>query len=85
MRSQNNPAFSVPAILAGICGIGSLWVGGAFFGIILAVAAIIFGVLGAALAVSPRVRGGIVSFLSIGLGLVGIIAAIVRFFTLNWF
>ena len=77
MDRSNHPAFSIPSIVAIICAIISFRAGAAF-GFILAIVAIITGLIGAAVAVSPRVRGGIISVVSIVLGLIGIIAAVFK-------
>ena len=70
-------AFSIPSLLAVAAALGS-FATGAFLGTLLAIAAIVLGVLGALLALSPRVRGGMISVLSILLGLIGIIAAVFK-------
>jgi hypothetical protein len=71
------PAFSLPSILACVCAIISFR-SGALWGTMMAIAAIVLGLLGALLALSPRVRGGFVSILAIGFGVIGIIAAIFK-------
>ena len=77
-RAQaNNPAFSIPSLLAVAAAFGS-FATGAFLGTLLAIAAIILGLVGALLALSPRVRGGMISVISIGAGLLGIIAAVFK-------
>jgi hypothetical protein len=53
---------------------------GAFLGLLLAVAAIILGIIGMLLAASPSIRGGIISIMSILAGLIGIIAAVFKLF-----
>ena len=68
------PAFSIPSILAVVCAIVS-FMSGAFLGTIMAIAAIVLGLIGFLLALSPRVRGGMISVLSILMGVVGIVAA----------
>jgi len=73
----SRPAFSVPAILAVICALLSFKFG-AMLGMLLAILAIVLGLIGFALALSPRTRGGIVSVISIIAGLIGIIAAIFK-------
>jgi hypothetical protein len=65
------------SILAIVCAIGSFFVG-AGFGLLLAIIAIIAGVLGLVLSLSPSVRGGVTSFFAIIAGLVGIVAAVVK-------
>ena len=72
-----SPAFSLPSIIAIVAAIASFFVG-AGWGFILAIVAIIFGLIGALLAVSPNVRGGIVSIFSILAGVIGIVAAIIK-------
>jgi hypothetical protein len=76
-RSDVSPAFSVPSLLAVAAALGSFMTG-AFLGTILAIAAIVLGILGALLALSPRVRGGMMSLIAIGAGLIGIVAAVFK-------
>ena len=71
------PAFSIPSILAILAAIGSFMTG-AFLGMILAIAAIVLGLIGVVLALSPRVRGGMMSILSILAGVAGIVAAVFK-------
>ena len=71
------PAFSLPAILAIVCAIASFFFG-AGFGFLLAIIAILFGVVGVVLALAPSVRGGVTSIISIVAGVVGIVAAIFK-------
>ena len=73
------PAFSAPAIVAVACAVGSFFAGAAL-GMILAILAIVAGVIGVLMALSPRVRGGFVSTVSILAGVVGILAAVVKIF-----
>lgn len=77
MSEATKPSFSIPSILAIIAAIASFFQG-ATFGLILAVIAIIFGIIGVLLSLSVRKRGGIVSFASVAAGLIGIIAAIIK-------
>ena len=76
-RSDVSPAFSLPSILAVVAAIVS-FKAGAFLGTLLAIAAIVLGLLGAVLAISPRVRGGMISLLSVVAGVIGIIAAVFK-------
>ena len=76
-RSDANPAFSIPSLLAVAAALGSFMTG-AVLGTLLAIAAIVLGLLGAMLAMSPRVRGGMMSLIAIGAGLLGIIAAVFK-------
>ncbi|MGZ8937826.1 MAG: hypothetical protein ACXW32_01295 [Limisphaerales bacterium] len=69
--------FSIPSIIAIIAAIASFPVG-AFFGFLLAMVAVVFGAIGIILALSSRVRGGMVSTLAILAGMLGIVAALVK-------
>jgi hypothetical protein len=73
------PEFSIPSIIAIAAAIGSFFFG-AGLGMLLAIIAIAAGVIGLLLALSPRVRGGMMSIVSILFGLVGIIAAVIKLF-----
>jgi hypothetical protein len=70
-------SFSIASLIAIGCAIASFWAG-AMWGVVLAIAAIAFGLIGAASAVSPRTRGGVVSMFSVFAGVVGIIAAAIK-------
>ena len=69
--------FSIPSIIAIVAAILSFTTG-AFFGFILAVVAIVFGLIGVAMAMSPSVRGGMMSTLSLVAGGIGLIAAVIK-------
>ena len=77
----SKPHFSIPSIIAIAAAIGSFYVGAAG-GFILAVVAIVFGVIGFLLSMAPSVRGGFVSLFSLGLAVIGIIAAVIKF--IHW-
>jgi hypothetical protein len=51
---------------------------GAILGILLAVVAIFFGIIGVVLSLAPAKRGGVISTFGIGAGLLGIIAAVIK-------
>ncbi|MCW1925786.1 hypothetical protein OKA05_24725 [Luteolibacter arcticus] len=70
-------SFSLPSIVAILAAIGS-FMNGATLGLILAVVAIIFGIIGVVLSLAPGKRGGVISTFGIGAGLIGIIAAVVK-------
>ena len=76
--SRPAPHFSIPAILAVIAAFISFGTHSAALGFFMAIIAILLGVVGFLIAFLPGVRGGIVSFISIGAGLLGIIVAIAR-------
>jgi hypothetical protein len=82
MAAENQKAgFSIPSILAVIAAYFSFTTG-AFWGFVLAGIAIVLGIIGVLLSLSPRVRGGIVSIIGVLAGAVGVIAAVVK--TLQW-
>jgi hypothetical protein len=74
---RTTPAFSIVSILAVIAAIGSFMVGPGL-ALILAIVAIVFGAIGVLLSLLPSTRGGIVSFLSIAAGAIGIVVALIR-------
>lgn len=76
-RGHARPEFSIPAIIAVVCAIGSFFFGAAL-GFLLAVVAIVAGLIGVVLALSPSVRGGMMSIISIVAGLIGIVAAVFK-------
>ncbi len=71
------PHFSIPSIIAIAAAIASFFVG-AGGGFILAIIAIVFGIIGMLLAFSPSVRGGLVSIFSMVLAAIGIVVAIAK-------
>lgn len=81
MASTPKASFSIPSILAVVAAIFS-FTQNPFIGLILAVTAILLGVVGIILSLSPSIRGGITSTISIVAGLIGIVAAIIK--TLIW-
>ena len=78
-----HPTFSIPSILAILAAIGSFMVHTGTMTLLLAVAALVLGAIGVVVALLPGKRGGIVSFLSIGMGAIAVIVALVRFFANN--
>jgi hypothetical protein len=76
-RMRVRPAFSIPSIIAIIAAVMSFFAG-AGWGFVLAIVAIVAGLIGLALAMAPSVRGGLISFVSIAAGLLGIIAAVLK-------
>lgn len=74
---ESRPSFSLPSILAIVAAIGSFFTGAAL-GLVLAILAILFGVIGVVLSLSPRVRGGLVSILSLIAGVIGIVVAAIK-------
>ena len=76
-NETSKAAFSIPSILAVVAAIFSFKVG-AFFGFVLAGVAILMGVIGVVLSLSPGKRGGIFSVIGVLGGAVGIVAAVVK-------
>lgn len=62
------------AVIAGFTSLAA----GAVVGLLLAILAIVSGTFGIILAFAPSRRGGVVSFVAIGLGILGILAALVK-------
>lgn len=75
--AQSKPHFSIPSIIAVGAAIASVFVRPAT-GLALAIIAIIFGVVGILLSFAPSIRGGIMSFFSLILAMIGIIVAIIK-------
>jgi hypothetical protein len=74
MDGTSRASFSIPSMIAIIAALVSFGTG-AFWGIILALVAIVFGVIGVLLSLSPSVRGGFISLLSLIAGGIGIVVA----------
>ena len=75
--TQTKPQFSIPSLIAMGAAIASFFAG-ALGGFILALIAIAFGVLGVLLSLAPSVRGGLISILSMLVGAVAIVMAIIK-------
>lgn len=82
VQTREAAKFSIPSIIAIIAALASFPVG-ALFGFLLAIVAVIFGLIGMALSFSPRVRGGVVSVLGVMAGMLGVLAAVVK--GIAWF
>ena len=80
--ATSKASFSIASILAIILAILSFKVG-AILGLLLAAGALLFGVVGLVLALSPDTRGGMLSMLAVVMSLIGVIAAIVK--AIMWF
>lgn len=68
----------IAAILAIISAIASVFVDSAFFGFLLAIAAVVLGIIGFVMAASPRVRGGILSLTSIGIAVLALVVNVLK-------
>jgi hypothetical protein len=75
--AKEHPEYSAPSVLAIVSAIASFNFGAAL-GFLLAVAAIVLGVIGVLLAASPSIRGGLVSIVSVIGGVIGIVAAVLK-------
>jgi hypothetical protein len=80
-QTSSQTSFSIPSIIALVAAILS-FVTGPGLGFILAIGAIIFGLIGVMLSLSPRVRGGFTSTIGIVAGVLGIIVALIK--TAGW-
>ncbi len=76
-RTQTQARFSIPSIIAIVAAIASFMVG-ALWGFVLAMVALLFGIIGCILAFSSTVRGGILSAMGVIGGLLGLLAAIIK-------
>jgi hypothetical protein len=76
--SDQKASFSLPSLVALVASILIFVVSNGFLVFLLAGVAIVFGLLGIVLSLSPKVRGGIVSIFGIGAGLIGVIIAVVK-------
>ena len=69
---------SLASIVSIICAIASFFVNSGVFGLLLAICAIVLGLVGFIKAASPRVSGGILSMCAIGLGVIAAVFAVLR-------
>jgi hypothetical protein len=70
-------SFSIPSIIALICGVLA-FTSSAGWAVFAAIGAIILGVVGVLMALAPSVRGGMISIVSILLGVIGFVLALIR-------
>jgi hypothetical protein len=77
VHGPHEASFSLPSILAIIAAIVSFFVSGGV-GFLLAILAIVLGLIGVLLSLSPNVRGGVTSTVSILIGAIGIVVAILK-------
>ena len=68
---------STPSVIAIIAAIVSFFVEGGW-GFLLAVIAIICGVIGFLMAVAPRVKGGLMSIVAIVIGVLGVVVSLLK-------
>jgi hypothetical protein len=70
------PVRSTASVIAILCALGGFWMSGhgrELWGFILAIVAILAGLIGGIKALSPRVSGGILSIVAVVLGLVALV------------
>ncbi len=73
-RRPARPSFSIPSIVAVVCVLLVYFT--EYFDVLLSIIAIGSGVVGAIMALSPSIRGGVTSIIAIVLGVLSIIASI---------
>lgn len=78
-HGKAGPTFSLVSILSIIAALVSFQFGFTL-GLVLAIAAIIMGAIGALAALLPGTRGGMLSIVAIVAGAIGVIAAVFRLF-----
>jgi hypothetical protein len=78
MRDPYAPHRSLASILAIIAAIASFWVHSGILGFILAIVAIVLGVIGFLIAWIPGRRGGLLSLLAMLLGVIGAFCGILK-------
>lgn len=76
-----NASFSIPSIIAIVAAFLSFNAGAAM-GFFLALIAILFGVIGVTIALSPTKRGGVASTFAVLAGAVGIVVALIK--AISW-
>jgi hypothetical protein len=74
--SQNRGAAAVIAIVSAIASFFATFSGHPFWGLFIALLAVVSGLFGFAMAASPKVSGGILSIVSIILGVMGVAASV---------
>jgi hypothetical protein len=77
----NAPVRSGASIIAILCALGSFYMTGhgrELLGFVLAIVAMPAGLIGGIKALSPRVRGGILSIAAVGLGVIALLFAVLH-------
>ncbi|BAM02717.1 hypothetical protein [Phycisphaera mikurensis] len=72
--SRERPSFSIPSIVAIVATLLIFFTEG--YDVLLAIVAIVAGVIGGLLALAPGIRGGITSILSVILALLAIVVSL---------
>ena len=66
--------FSIPSLLAILCAVLAFFDTG--FGFVLAIAAIVLGLIGVVVAISPARRGGVLSMMAVAGGVIAALVAV---------
>jgi hypothetical protein len=74
--NQQTGAAATIAIIAAIAGFVATFTGHPFWGLFIALVAIVSGLAGFVMAASPKVSGGILSIVAIVLGVVGLAVSV---------
>jgi hypothetical protein len=74
--ASSGAKFSIPSIIAIICAIAS-WFVGAGLSILLAIVAIVFGLIGVVMSIHPARRGGTTSIFAVLLGALALVVSII--------
>jgi hypothetical protein len=69
---------SIPSILAIVAALLSFWVQSGIAGIVLAITAIVLGVIGFLLSLAPGIEGGVLSLAAMLLGIIGAVCGLLR-------
>lgn len=77
MPEKPNASFTIASVIAVVAAVASFFQG-ATFGLLLALTAMVFGLIGVVLSLSAKKRGGIASATAILFGVLGIIAAVIK-------
>ncbi len=77
MPEKPNASFTIASVIAVVAAVASFFQG-ATFGLLLALVAMAFGLIGLVLSLSAKKRGGVASAAAILFGLLGIVAAVIK-------
>jgi hypothetical protein len=78
MADRYAPHRSIASILAIILAIASFFVHSGIIGLVMAIIAIVLGLIGFTMSILPGTRGGVTSMLAVVLGLIGAICGVIR-------
>lgn len=78
MADPYAPHKSLVSLLAIAAAIGSFFVHSGILGLVLAIVAIVLGLIGFLVSFMPREKGGILSLLAMVLGIIGAVCGLIR-------